>query len=43
VRHEKWGQGIIVAIVPASKPTATVDFGGQGEKKVLMSFLALST
>jgi len=42
-RHARWGEGVIVALTPGPQPMATVDFPEQGQKKVLLSFLALAT
>ena len=42
VSHAQWGEGVILAVTPGPKPSATVAFSGQGDKKVLLSFLAVS-
>jgi hypothetical protein len=43
VSHAQWGPGVIVALSPGPTPIATVAFAEQGQKKVLVSFLTLST
>ena len=43
VRHAQWGDGVVLAVTPGSRPLATVDFGELGQKKVLIDYLALAS